>query len=108
MALKTYFIRLRPRITLYIRKNYTQSLINMKLIERTMSLFDSVISKMKYTFLIFCSCFVLICLMIKIISILNGVDIYSMKTVLTECYLNNNLICQILDKLKKEESRCFI
>ncbi len=80
----------------------------MQLIEKTMSLFESVISRMKYRFLIFCSCFVLICLMIKIISILNGVDITSMKTVLTECYLNNNLTSQLLNKLKKEESKCFI
>ncbi len=80
----------------------------MELIERTMSLFESVISRMKYRFFIFCSCLVLICLMIKIISILNGVDIYSIKTVLTDCYLNSNLTYKLLDKLKKEESRSFI
>ncbi len=80
----------------------------MELIKRTMSLFESVISRMKYRFFIFCSCLVLICLMIKIISILNGIDIYSMKTVLTDCYLNNNLTYKLLDKLKKEEPRSYI
>lgn len=75
----------------------------MEIIRKIMSLFEAVITRMKYRFLIFCSCMVLICLMVKIIGILNGFQYNELKTALSECYLFNNYTYKLLERWRTEK-----